>query len=96
MSLLDQANQELEAEQAAGGKAALFSALKVYLTGDKERPPYAATASQLGMNVEAVRKAVERLRQRYGQLVRQAVAQTVGSPGEIEAELGHLRVVLSG
>ena len=96
MALLDQVHQELEAEQVANGKAALFSALEVYLTGDKERPPYSATASQLGMSVEAVRKAAERLRQRYGQLLRQAVAQTVGSPEEIEAELRHLHVVLSG
>jgi biotin operon repressor len=64
----------LEAEQEASGKALLFSALQVYLTGDKERPPYAETAAQLGMSVEAVRKAVERLRQRCGQLLRQAVA----------------------
>jgi RNA polymerase sigma-70 factor (ECF subfamily) len=96
MALLDQVHQELEAEQVAGGKAALFSALQVYLTGDKERPPYSATASQLGLSVEAVRKAVERLRQRYSQLLRQAVAPTVGAPEEIDAELRHLRVVLSG
>jgi RNA polymerase sigma-70 factor (ECF subfamily) len=96
LTLLDQAHQELEAEQVAGGKGALFSALQVYLTGDKERPPYAATAAQLGMSVDAVRKAVERLRQRYGQLLRRMVAQTVDSPAEIEAELRHLRVVLSG
>ncbi len=96
MALLDQAHQELKAEQAAGGKAALFSALQVYLTGDKERPPYSDTASQLGMSVEAVRKAVERLRQRYGQLLRLAVAQTIGMPAEIDTELRHLRVVLSG
>jgi RNA polymerase sigma-70 factor (ECF subfamily) len=96
MALLDQVHQELEAEQVASGKAAMFSALRVYLTGDKERPPYADTASQLGMSVEAVRKTVERLRQRYGHLLRQAVAQTVDSPEEIDAELRHLRVVLSG
>jgi DNA-directed RNA polymerase specialized sigma24 family protein len=96
LALLDQVHQTLEAEQVADGKATLFSALRVYLTGDKERPPYAATATQLGMSVEAVRKAVERLRKRYGQLLRQAVAQTVDTPEEIEAELRHLRVVLSG
>jgi hypothetical protein len=95
MALLDQVHQELEAEQIVGGKAALFAALQVYLTGDKERPPYAATAAQLGMSVEAVRKAAERLRQRYGQLLRQAVAQTVSSPEEADAELRHLRLVLS-
>jgi DNA-directed RNA polymerase specialized sigma24 family protein len=95
-ALLDRVQQELEAEQGAGGKAALFSALQVYLTGDKERPPYAAPASQLGLSVEAVRKAAERLRHRYGQLLRQAVAQTIDAPEEIDAELRHLRVVLSG
>jgi len=96
MALLDQVHQALAAEQAAIAKAAQFSALKVYLTGDQERPPYSSTASQLDMNVEAVRKAVERLRRRYGQLLRQAVAQTVGTPEEIDAELRHLRMVLSG
>lgn len=95
MTLLEQVDRELEADQVAGGKGRLFSALQVYLTGDTERPPYAATASQLGMSVEAVRKAVERLRERYGQLLRQSVAQTVSSPEEIEAELRHLRAVLS-
>ena len=96
MALLDQVHQALKAEQIAGGKAALFSALQVYLTGDKERPPYSATAAQLGLSVEAVRKAVERLRHRYGQMLRQAVAQTVDTPDEVDAELRHLRVVLSG
>jgi RNA polymerase sigma-70 factor (ECF subfamily) len=47
------------------------------------------------MHVEAVRKAVERLRQRYGELLRQAVAQTVSSPAEVEAELRQLRAALS-
>ena len=41
------------------------------------------------------RKAVERLRHRYGQLLRQVVAQTVDTPEEIDAELRHLRVVLA-
>jgi RNA polymerase sigma-70 factor (ECF subfamily) len=95
IALLEQVRQALEAEQVAGGKAAVFAALQVYLTGDKERPPYAVTAAQLGMNVEAIRKTVERLRQRYGELLRQAVAQTVSSPAEVEAELRHLRAALS-
>jgi len=96
MTLLDQVDQALEAEHIADGKAALFSALQVYLTGDKDRPPYSITASQLGMSVEAVRKAVERLRHRYGQLLRHAVAQTVDTPEDIDAELRHLRAVVSG
>jgi RNA polymerase sigma-70 factor (ECF subfamily) len=41
-----------------------------------------------------VRVAVHRLRQRYRQLLREAVAQTVAFPEEIDAEMQHLFQVL--
>jgi hypothetical protein len=37
-----------------------------------------------------------RAQEALAQLLRQAVAQTIGAPEEIDAELRHLRVVLSG
>jgi hypothetical protein len=39
--------------------------------------------------------AVHRLRQRYRELLRQAIADTVSSPEEIEAELRHLLQAVS-
>jgi len=53
-------------------------------------------AQELGVSVGAVKSAVSRLRQRYGELVREEVAHTVSTPGEIEAEIRHLRAVIGG
>src|SRR5213594_962500 len=58
--------------------------------------PYAVVAQELGVSVGAVKSAVSRLRQRYGELVREEVAHTVSTPGEIEAEIRHLRAVIGG
>lgn len=40
--------------------------------------------------------AVHRLRRRYGELPRQEIANTVAQPEEIDDELHHLFIVLSG
>ncbi len=54
-------------------------------------------AEQLGMTEGAVKVAVHRLRQRYGELLRAEVAQTVTTPVEIEEELRYLvSVIRSG
>jgi RNA polymerase sigma-70 factor (ECF subfamily) len=48
------------------------------------------------MTEGAVRVAVHRLRQRYREVLRDQIAQTVGSPEEIEPEIQHLMRALSG
>ena len=45
---------------------------------------------QLNLTAQAVSAAVYRLRQRYRQLVRNQVADTVTTSNEIDAELAHL------
>ena len=40
------------------------------------------------------KKAVERLRQRYGELLRQEISHTVSDPGEVDEEIRYLRTVL--
>ncbi len=44
----------------------------------------------------AIDVAVHRLRQRFGALLREQVAQTVSSKAEVEEEIRHLISVLSG
>ena len=44
----------------------------------------------------AVKSAVHRLRQRYRQLLREEIGQTVAEPGEVDGELRHLIGVLGG
>jgi len=74
--------------QYAGEKAALFAALKPGLTGESRG--HAELAGQLGLREGAVRVAAHRLRERFGKLLREEVAQTVASPGEVEEELRYL------
>ncbi len=93
LTLLDEVLAHLQAEMETAGKASHFAAMKNGLTGGPVA--FAEIAAQLGMSDGAVRVAVHRLRGRYRELLRVAVADTVESPGEIEAELQHLFAALS-
>jgi RNA polymerase sigma-70 factor (ECF subfamily) len=58
--------------------------------------PYAELAEKLQTSEGALRVAVHRLRQRYRELLRAAIADTVSSPEEVEEELRHLLQAVSG
>jgi RNA polymerase sigma-70 factor (ECF subfamily) len=92
LALLDLTRERLREEWTAAGKETLFATLQVFLTGEQQ--PYAPTALALGLSEGAVRTAVHRLRQRYGEILRAEVAQTLSRPDDLEDELRHLLVVL--
>lgn len=94
LTLLDQVMTRLQAEYADRNKAALFEQCKPCLTSAANAPAYAELADRLGMTEPAVRVAVHRLRQRYRELLRAEVAQTVEHPDDVDAELQHLRSAL--
>jgi RNA polymerase sigma factor (sigma-70 family) len=96
LTLLDQAKARLKEEYAQAGKAGFYERLRVFESGDPGAPKYVAVAAELGLTESAVKSAAHRLRQRYGELVREEVAHTVDSPAEIDGELRHLIGVLSG
>jgi RNA polymerase sigma-70 factor (ECF subfamily) len=96
LTLLEQVLRQLEAEFAATGKRQLFEQLKVFLLEDKGVGSYAESAARLEMTEGALRVAVHRLRQRYGELFHDEIAHTVARPDEIEEEVRHLLRVLSG
>jgi len=58
-------------------------------------PPYAEVALKLGLGESAVKSAVSRMRQRFRELVRAEVANTVETPASVDAEIRHLISVLS-
>jgi RNA polymerase sigma-70 factor (ECF subfamily) len=88
------AMEKLRAESEARGKGELLEALKGCLTGDE--PPRSETAARLGMTAGAVRAAVHRLRQRYRELLRAEIAETVTDPSEVDIEMRHLVAALRG
>jgi RNA polymerase sigma-70 factor (ECF subfamily) len=95
VSLLDEVMSRLSADYARQGKAQLFEELKPCLLGDRAAQPYASLATKLGMTEGSVKVAVHRLRQRYRQLLRVEIANTVARPEEIEEEMRHLFAVLA-
>jgi RNA polymerase sigma-70 factor (ECF subfamily) len=48
----------------------------------------------LGMTETATRGAMYRLRQRYGQIVRAEIGETVADAAEVDAEVRHLLAVI--
>jgi RNA polymerase sigma factor (sigma-70 family) len=95
LTLLEEVVKRLGAEYQARGQEELFKALKPCLVGEGSSQPYGELAAQLGMEEGAVKVAVHRLRQRYRELLRAEIANTVASAGEVEAEMRHLFHVLA-
>jgi len=96
LTLLEMSLKKLKEEYVASGKAAQFEALHGCLSGAKEAPAsFAEIGLQLGLSEDAARQAAVRMRSRFRELLRQGVAQTVASPQDLEAEMSHLRAVLS-
>ncbi len=94
VALMERAFAKLRDEVTAAGKTAQFDRLKEYLQADAGRGDYTVAARDLKMSPSAVGVAVHRLRQRFGELIRREIADTVASPEEIDGELRHLASVL--
>ena len=94
LTLLNHVLDQLQAECARKGRAALFDKLKAHLHGGTDNPPLREVAADLGMTEEAVRVAVHRLRRRCRDLLRDAVAQTLQDPAEVDDEIRHLFAAL--
>jgi RNA polymerase sigma factor (sigma-70 family) len=86
LTLLERVLDRLKLEMVEAGKGPHFESLKFVLTGGQGRS-YTDTGRDLGMSEGAVKVAVHRLRQRYRDLIRDEVAQTVSSESEVDEEL---------
>jgi RNA polymerase sigma-70 factor (ECF subfamily) len=95
LEVLKQTMAALEAECVSQGKGALFQESKSLFSGERPASIYMGIAERLGLTEGAVRVKVHRLRQRYGELLRAEIAQTVEGPSEVEEELRYLLQVLA-
>ncbi len=94
LTVLEQVLCRLKNEYQVAGNAALFDSLKQLLPDEPGSPSQAEIAAQFGMTENALRQAFYRFRQRYQSLLREEIAQTVATPGDIEDELRHLIAVI--
>ena len=95
LTQLERAFARVRGEFEAAGKLAQFECLKSFLEGDVSHGDYNGAARELDMSPGAVAVAVHRLRQRYREALRREIAETVGTPEQVEDELCALRAILS-
>jgi RNA polymerase sigma factor (sigma-70 family) len=96
LALLDTVLKDLQQKYTDEGKAAAFDFLKPCLIGQTTSLPCSELAQKLQCTEGAVRVMIHRLKKRYRDLLRQHIAHTVATPEDVEAEMQHLRTILSG
>jgi DNA-directed RNA polymerase specialized sigma24 family protein len=87
ITLLERVLGRLEEESLAAGKSKGFELLRDFLLGDRGQRTYQDVATELGMTEGAVKVAAHRMRQRYRELFREEITQTVADPAETEEEM---------
>jgi RNA polymerase sigma factor (sigma-70 family) len=93
-TVLERVLSRLEDNYRTRGTAALFDCFNQLLGDEPGAPSHADIAAQLGMTENAVSQAYHRFRQSYQSLLREEIAHTVATPGDIESELRHLIAVI--
>ncbi len=80
LTLLEEALKRLAQEYEETGKRDLYYRLEPMLIQAADARAYATVAVELGMNESAVKKAAQRQRQRYREILREQIAATVEGP----------------
>lgn len=95
MTVMELGLQRLADEYRDAGKEPLFQVLKKFISTEATPGDYGELAPGLGLTKNAVGVAVHRLRQRFGELIRAEIANTVAQPLEIEEEMRYLLSLLT-
>lgn len=86
MTVLERASNSLREEFFSIGRLDLFDSLKTSLAGDRNDERYSDVAVRLCMTEAGVKKAAQRMRERYHELVRSEISQTLINPAEVSGE----------
>jgi RNA polymerase sigma-70 factor (ECF subfamily) len=95
LTVLQQVRTRLRAEFVAAGRGARFDLLEKFLPGEDSEMTYAQAGQMLGLAEGTVKADVHRLKNRYRELLRAEIAQTVESPAGIDEELRSLITALA-
>jgi len=93
--LLEQTIAVLRLEYAQTDRRDWFEDMQGFLPGGQEGRSRAEVAQKHGLSANAMDVQIFRLRQRFGVLLRERVAETVSSASEVDGEIQHLMSVLS-
>jgi RNA polymerase sigma-70 factor (ECF subfamily) len=95
LAVLADALQRLRAAATESGKARHFEFLQPFLSREPGEGEYSRIGEHLNMSRDAVGVAVHRLRQRYREMLRSTVADTLSDPQQVDDELRHVFAALN-
>ena len=93
---MEQTAAAVRREYTDAGRTALFDRLRSSLCGDLDAEGYRSIGGELGLSENAVKKAAQELRRRYGAELRYRIRQTIARPGELEDEIRELFAAVGG
>jgi RNA polymerase sigma factor (sigma-70 family) len=85
----------LRDEYHQSGRGVFFDLMKDFQPREPGAPSYVEIGERFGMTEAAVKSAVQRLRQRQRDILREEIAHTVTKPEELEEEIQYLSEVLA-
>lgn len=94
ITVLGHAMEALQSECAADGRSEFFDRVKPWLTGEGARGDQSALAEKYGMNPNALKVAIHRLKRRFRDLLKAEIAGTLDEPEAIKAEMQALFAAL--
>ena len=94
LATLERARARLGAEYAGRDKQALFEALEPELDLGGPGQDRGELADRLGLREGALKVAIHRLRQRFGEALRAEISETLEEGGDVDAELAELQRAL--
>ena len=95
LEIVRHAKTDVAADYDEQGKKALFDALQSGLVSTPDAATYAAWEQKLGMNTNALKTALSRLRDRFRAALEAQILETVANEEDLKAEMRHLRRALS-
>ena len=90
LATLERATERLREEYDRRGRPELFAALRPQLSAGTAMEDRDALAARLGLTQGALKVAIHRLRQRFGEALRAEIGETLESPESIDTELAEL------
>lgn len=94
LTVLARALEALRLECVAEGRGEFFEGVKPWLTGEAAHGDQAALAVSFGMNANALKVAVHRLKRRFREVLKAEVAGTLEDASAVEAEMRALFAAL--
>jgi RNA polymerase sigma-70 factor (ECF subfamily) len=94
LELIERARAKLREQYRAADRLHRFELLQSFLPGETPTMSQEAAGAELGLNANAVKQELFRMKKRFGGLLREEVASTVADVVEIDDELRYLVDVL--